>query len=60
MHHKYYFLIYIWSKLKVFDFSRSENDIYFETEGVSNMKKKTCNMHHVLSNTCFRRVLDSG
>jgi hypothetical protein len=35
MHYKYlYFLVYIWSKFKVFDFSKSENDIYFGTEGV--------------------------
>jgi hypothetical protein len=30
----YYFLVYIWSKLKVLDFSGSEKDIYFGTEGV--------------------------
>jgi hypothetical protein len=35
MHYKYlYILIYIWSKFKAFDFSGSENDIYFGTEGV--------------------------
>jgi hypothetical protein len=35
MHYKYlYILIYIWSKFKAFDFSGSENDVYFGTEGV--------------------------
>jgi hypothetical protein len=28
------FFTYIWSKLKLFDFSRSENNIYFGMEGV--------------------------
>ena len=35
MYHKYnYFLIYVWSKLKMFNFLGSENDIYFRMEGV--------------------------
>jgi hypothetical protein len=35
MYYKYYyFLVYILSKLNIFDFSGSENDSYLETEGV--------------------------
>ena len=35
MYYKYkYYFIYNWSKLKNIDFSGSENDFYFGTEGV--------------------------
>jgi hypothetical protein len=35
MYYKYYYSsIYNWSKFKKIDFSRSENDFYFGTEGV--------------------------
>jgi hypothetical protein len=35
MYYKYYYsFIYNWSKFKKADFSKSENDFYFRTEGV--------------------------
>jgi hypothetical protein len=35
IYYKYqYFLIYVWTKLKAFDSSGSENDIYFGAEGI--------------------------
>ena len=46
MHHKYkYFLIYVWSKLKIFNFLRCENDIYFRTEGVLLVSMTTNNRY---------------
>jgi hypothetical protein len=34
MYHKYYFVKYVWSKLKVVDFLENKNDSFLGTEGV--------------------------
>jgi hypothetical protein len=38
------YYIYIWSKLKVLDFSASENDFYFRTEGLCLIRAMSCSV----------------